>query len=82
MRLSEFKTKYMAVLALYEPRNEREKELKDIIINKLYNARTMTMPYLVHTLYEVIEHEPRASDELKRICRDMIRDVASIGGEE
>jgi len=82
MKLHEFKTKYMSKLALYQPRNERERQLKDHIINKLYPLRSMTLPYLVHTLYEIIEHERDVSSEFKEICKQMLQDVQKLEGED
>ena len=81
MKLYEYKSKYLSKLALYEPRNEREKQLKDIIINKLYSIRTMTLPYLIHTLYLIIEKE-NVSSEFKEICREMIEDVQKLEKED
>ena len=82
MKLYEYKTKYLSKLALYEPRNEREKEIKDLIMNKLYSIRTMTLPYLVHTLYLAIEREKDISDELKGIFEEMIADAGEIESSE
>ena len=81
MKLHEYKTKYLSKLALYEPKNDREKQLKDTLINKLYPVRTMTLPYLIHILYEIIEHED-VSDEFKQLCRDMIEDVQKLESED
>ena len=80
MKLHEFKTKYMSKLALYQPKSERERELKDTLINKLYPIRTMTLPYLIHTLYEIIEHED-VSTEFKDLCKSMIEDVQKLESE-
>jgi len=79
MKLYEYKSKYLSKLALYEPKNEREKQLKDLIINKLYSIRTMTLPYLIHTLY-LIERED-VSEGFKNICKEMIRDVQKLERE-
>ena len=82
MKLYEYKTKYLSKLALHKPKNDREKQLKDHIINKLYPLRSMTLPYLLRTLYEIIEHEKDVSTEFKDICRDMLRDVQKLESEE
>ena len=82
MKLHEFKTKYLSKLALYQPKSERERQLKDTLINKLYPLRSMTLPYLIHTLYEIIEHEKDVSDKFKQLCRDMIEDVQKLEGTE
>ena len=82
MRLYELKSKYISKLALYESKNDREKQLKDLVINKLYNIRSMTLPYLVHTLYEIIEHERDVSSEFKEICKQMLQDVQKLEGED
>ena len=81
MKLYEYKTKYLSKLAIYEPRSEREKQLKDTIINKLYSIRTMTLPYLIHALYEIIEHE-NVSEEFKDLCKSMIEDVQKLEKED
>jgi len=77
MKLYEFKSKHMSKLALYEPKSEREGQLKDLIMNKLHPLRSMTLPIFIHTLYEVIEHED-VSDEFKQLCRSMIEDVQKL----
>ena len=81
MKLHEYKTKYLSKLALYEPKNDRERQLKDTLINKLYPVRTMTLPYLIHTLYEIIEHEKDVTAEFKEICKSMIEDVQELESE-
>lgn len=82
MKLYEFKAKFMSRLTVYDPRTEKERELRDMLIVKLNNLRTMTLPSFVLTLYEIIEHE-NVSDEFKKLCREMIEYVDRLErGEE
>lgn len=81
MRLYEFKTKYMTKLALLEPSNEREKQLRDILITKLSYLRSVNLPSLVHTLYEIIEHES-VSKNFKDLCRLMLEDIDKLEFED
>ncbi|RLE65008.1 MAG: hypothetical protein DRJ38_04520 [Thermoprotei archaeon] len=82
MKLHEFKAKWMSRLALYEPRNERERELRDLLINsKLNPLRLMTLPNLAHTLYLIVTRED-VSDDLKELCLAMLRDIQEIEGGE
>ena len=78
MKLYEYKTKYITKLTLYQPKSKRESELRDMLINRVYPARAMNMPLIVHTLYQVIVHED-VSEEFKQICREMIEDASRVG---
>lgn len=80
MKLYEFKAKYISRLGSYTPKNKREKEIIEIIINKVYNLRVMTLPNLAHTLYLAIYKEP-ISEELKKIFMEMLSDIQNIEGE-
>lgn len=80
MKLYEFKTKYMTQLALLKTTNEREKQLRQMLIVKLENLRTMNMPNLVFTLYQIMEYE-NVSDDFKNICRSMLEDIEKIETE-
>lgn len=77
MKLYEYKTKYLSILALYKPGSEEEAKLKDVVIRRLYDLRTMTMPYLLTFLYEVINRED-VSEEFKKICINMIEDAKLV----
>lgn len=77
MELYKFKTKYMTKLALLEPINKRERELKDTLMTKLNYLRSMNLPNLVHVLYEIIEHE-NVSNEFKKLCKEMIEDISEL----
>ena len=77
MKLHQFKAMYITKLSLYTPETDREKELKNILVNKIYNLRTMTLPDLAHTLYQITEHE-NVSDDFKNICRQMLSDIQKI----
>jgi len=81
MKLYEFKAKYMSRIALLRPTNNREKQLKDTLMNKLNNLRAMNLPNLVHSLYMIIEYE-NVSSNFKKICREMIEDVQKLEGTE
>jgi len=80
MKLYEFKAKYMSRLALLETTSKREKELKDTLMTKLNNLRTMNLPNLVHTLYLIIEHE-NVSKNFKDLCRFMLEDIEKLDFE-
>jgi len=82
VKLYMFKAKYLKQLILYRPKNSREAEIRDILISKLENLRSMTMPYFLRTLHEIVAHEKSVSDELKKIVMDMIREAPVEGEEE
>ena len=75
MKLYEFKSKAMLLLINYQPRSDREKELRDLLIARIDNLRMMTLPWLLRALYEVVEHE-NVSKEFKDVCKRII-EVAS-----
>ena len=74
MRLRQYKARYLKRLAMYSPRDQRERELRDLLVNKLEYLRSATMPFFLRTLYEVAEHEP-VSEDFRSIVREMIRDA-------
>jgi len=80
MKLYELKAKYMSKIALLRPSSDREKELRDMLMTKLNNLRTMNLPNLIHTLYLIIEHE-NVSNEFKKLCRDMLEDIEKLDFE-
>jgi len=81
MKLYEFKTRYLAKLALYVPKSDRERELRDLLINRLHSLRSMVMPYFIHTLFLIIERE-NVSEDFKEICKNMVKDSQKIVEED
>jgi len=82
MKLHEFKAKWISKLALYEPKSERERELRNLLINsKLNPLRLMTLPNLAHTLHLIVTREG-VSQEFKELCLGMLRDIQEIEGGE
>jgi len=80
MRLYEFKAKYLAKITLYEPKNEREQELVNLITRKLHNLRMFTLPDLIITLRGVRD-EP-VSDDFRAIVKEMIEDILKLESKE
>ena len=80
MKLHEYKAKWIRELALYEPKSDREKELVDILVNKLNTLRMMTMSNFAFILYQIIWNE-NVSEEFKELCRNMLRDTGDIKEE-
>jgi len=78
MRLHDFKAKWIAELTLYTPRSERERELRDRLVTKIYNLRAMTLPDLLHTLYLIIEHEKNVSTEFRNLCRSIVESLSEL----
>jgi len=77
MKLHEYKAKYMSRLALLETTSKREKELKDMLITKLNNLRSMNLPNLIHTLYQILEYED-VSKDFKELCKSMVEDISKL----
>ena len=71
MKLYEFKSKAMLLLINYRPKLKREQELRDLLIARIDNLRSMTLPWLLRTLYEIVEHE-NVSEKFKDVCRKII----------
>ena len=71
MKLYEFKSRSMLLLIKYQPKTRREQELRDLLIARIDNLRSMTLPWLLRLLYEVVEHE-NVSSEFKSLCRKII----------
>ena len=67
----------MSRLALLKTTSDRERELKDKLINKLNYLRTVNLPRLTHDLYLIIEYE-HVSDEFKKICQEMLEEISKI----
>ena len=81
MKLYEFKSRAMLLLIRYKPQNSREKELKDILISRIDNLRSMTLPWLLRTLYEIVEHE-NVSKEFKDVCRKIVELASRLDFED
>ena len=77
MKLYEFKYHYISVLSEYQPRNEEEKELKEMLIDKLYYLRAPNLVSLSRQLHQIID-KYMVSEDFKEICRQMIRDIREI----
>ena len=45
--------------------------MRDLLIARIDNLRSMTLPWLLRLLYEVVEHE-NVSSEFKSLCRKII----------
>jgi len=71
----------MLLLIRYKPQNSREKELKDILISRIDNLRSMTLPWLLRTLYEIVEHE-NVSKEFKDVCRKIVELASRLDFED
>ena len=72
MKLYEYKARAMSILMNYEPRNNREKVLKDMLIVQINNLRRMTMPRLLMDLHLILNHEPLVTDDFKNIIKKLI----------
>lgn len=81
MKLHEFKTKFMSLLTIYQPKSGRERELRDLLISKLNYLRMMVLPNFLLILYEIIEHE-NVSEDFKRLCKEMVADIQKLKVEE
>ena len=81
MKLYEFKSRSMLLLIKYQPKTRREQELRDLLIARIDNLRSMTMPWLLRTLYEIVEHED-VSEEFKDICRKIIEIAGRLEFED
>ncbi|RLE54350.1 MAG: hypothetical protein DRJ40_10945 [Thermoprotei archaeon] len=81
MKLYEFRTKYMTKLALYQPKNDREKELVSELMIKLNNLRSSKLPSLVFVLHQIIQYE-KVSRDFKDLCRFMLEDIEKLESYE
>ena len=60
--LNEFKAKALAKLTVYEPENDREKELISILVSKINYLSVYTLTDLMMILYEIMENEKVTKD--------------------
>ena len=71
MKLHEWKTRALAKIMAYAPKNERERYLIDNITYKITYVRASTMPNCLHTIHLALK-DNEVSDELKGILRSVI----------
>jgi len=81
MKLYEFKSKAMLLLIRYKPKTRREQELRDLLISRIDNLRSMTLPWLLRSLYEIVEHE-NVSKEFKDVCQKIIEIASRLEFED
>ena len=51
------------------------------MIARIDNLRLMTLPWLLRTLYEIVEHE-NVSKEFKDVCRKIIEIASKLEFED
>lgn len=71
MKLYEYKAKATALLLNYEPTSDRERYLRDHLLTKVSNLRTMTLSTFLRDLALIIDYED-VSDGFKEVLRKMI----------
>jgi len=67
MKLDEFKAKALAKLIVYEPENNREKELISILVSKMNYLNIDTLTDLMIMLYQIRENEKVTEDFKNKI---------------
>jgi len=77
MQLASIKNKWITKLALYKPANDREKNLRDMLIAKLHSLRNDRLGDLAFTLYQVLENES-VSGDFKELCYLMLDDLRKL----
>jgi len=65
--LDEFKAKALAKLIVYEPENDREKELISILVSKINYLSIYTFTDLMMILYQIKENEKVTEDFKNKI---------------
>ena len=75
MRLEEFKTRYITKI-YNSAKTEREKEIADMLITKIYNLSKHNAYDLAFTLY--LATKEATSEEMKRVIENALRDLQSI----
>jgi hypothetical protein len=75
VRLEEFKTKYIAEI-YNNAKTEREKEIADILITKIYNLGKHNAYDLAFTLY--LATKEAISEEMKKTVENALKDLQSI----
>ena len=71
MKLDEFKTKTLAKLIVYEPENDREKELISILVSKINYLNIDTLTDLMIILYEIKENEKGITEDFKNKVKEI-----------
>ena len=71
MKLDEFKAKALAKLTVYEPENDREKELISILISKINYLNIDTLTDLFIALYEIRENEKYITEDFKNKIKEI-----------
>jgi len=71
MKLDEFKAKTLAKLIVYEPENDREKELISILVSKINYLNMYTLIDLMMTLYEIKENEKDVTEDFKNKIKEI-----------
>jgi len=71
MKLDEFKTKALAKLIVYEPENDREKELISILVSKMNYLNIDTLTDLFMALYEIKENEKDVTEDFKNKIKEI-----------
>jgi hypothetical protein len=75
VRLEEFKTKYIAKIYA-SARTEREKEIADILITKIYNLGRYNVYDLAFTLYTATKEE--INEEMRKTIENALKDLMDI----
>jgi len=71
MKLDEFKAKALAKLTVYEPENDREKELISILFSKINYLNMYTLTDLFIALYEIRENEKYITEDFKNKIKEI-----------
>jgi len=74
----------MSLLLKYSPKNDRERELRDMLIVSINNLRKATMPRLLMDIHLILNYEDNVSDEFKELVKSLIPDpneLVNIEGE-
>ena len=71
MKLDEFKAKALAKLIVYEPENDREKELISILVSKMNYLNIDTLTDLFMALYEIKENEKDVTEDFKNKIKEI-----------
>ena len=71
MKLDEFKAKALAKLTVYEPENDREKELISILFSKINYLNMYTLTDLFIALYEIRENEKGITEDFKNKIKEI-----------
>ena len=80
MELAPLKNKWITKLALYRPKSDRERVLRDLLVNKLHSLRTDRIGDLAFTLYQILENES-VSGDFKELCYQMLKELSETIGQ-